>query len=354
MNINFQIHYRAEYGQSLCVIEIQESILGWTEKSPLVLNCQGTDFWQVNVPISDFAGSIRYKYAIRVGEGQYIYEAGEPRILNLVESQKSKVERQIVVRDARQADARDAQRAHRARVADPEKAHGLGQKIHHRARAQAKKQRVARAPAHCPRDARAALEPHFLGDQARGGKADAGDGEGGKQHAHRHDELVQPDAGRADAPAGHPFDGGLRVLLDRADAFLNLARGLLRFLSEFANFVGDDREAAALFACARRLDGRIERKEVRLLRDADAVSPILQFPFPLPLCQFLHRFSSKLLPQILDSAQASGLLPLPHHSPYLHSIVCGSCSYARPPASDACRHNRNNLYMPYRLFFFFD
>ena len=77
--------------------------MGWTEKSPLVLNCQGTDFWQVNVPISDFAGSIRYKYAIRVGEGQYIYEAGEPRILNLVESQKSKVERQIVVRDAWQA-----------------------------------------------------------------------------------------------------------------------------------------------------------------------------------------------------------------------------------------------------------
>ena len=103
-------------------------------------------------------------------------------------------------RDARQADACDAQRAHRARVADPEKAHGLGQKVHHRARAQAEKQRVARAPAHCPRDASAALEPHLLGDQARGGKADAGDGEGGKQHAHRHDELVQPDAGRADAP----------------------------------------------------------------------------------------------------------------------------------------------------------
>ena len=100
MNINFQIHYRAEYGQSLCVIETQESILGWTEKDPLVLNCQGTDFWTANVPVSDFAGSIRYKYAIRVGEGQYIYEAGEPRHLNLVESQKSKVERQIVVRDA--------------------------------------------------------------------------------------------------------------------------------------------------------------------------------------------------------------------------------------------------------------
>ena len=76
MNINFQIHYRAEYGQSLCVIETQESILGWTAKDPLVLNCQGTDFWSANVPVSDFAGSIQYKYAIRVGDGQYIYEAG--------------------------------------------------------------------------------------------------------------------------------------------------------------------------------------------------------------------------------------------------------------------------------------
>ena len=103
MNINFQIHYRAEYGQSLCVIETQESMLGWTEKDPLVLNCQGTDFWQANVPISDFVGSIQYKYAIRLQDGRYIYEAGEPRMLHLVESPKSKVERQIVVRDAWQA-----------------------------------------------------------------------------------------------------------------------------------------------------------------------------------------------------------------------------------------------------------
>ena len=98
MNINFQIHYRAEYGQSLCVIETQESILGWSEKSPVVLNCQGTDFWQANIPVSDFAGSIQYKYAIRVGEGQYIYEAGEPRTLTLKASDKN-----IVVRDSWQA-----------------------------------------------------------------------------------------------------------------------------------------------------------------------------------------------------------------------------------------------------------
>jgi 4-alpha-glucanotransferase len=104
MNISFQIHYRAEYGQTLCVIETQESILGWTEKEPLALTCQGTDFWQVNVPISDFAGSIQYKYAIRLQDGRFIYEAGEPRTLDLTESQKSKVKsRQIVVRDAWQA-----------------------------------------------------------------------------------------------------------------------------------------------------------------------------------------------------------------------------------------------------------
>ena len=109
MNISFQIHYRAEYGQTLCVIETQESILGWTEKEPLALTCQGTDFWQVNVPISDFAGSIQYKYAIRLQDGRFIYEAGEPRTLELAYPQplpKGKgagAVRQIVVRDAWQA-----------------------------------------------------------------------------------------------------------------------------------------------------------------------------------------------------------------------------------------------------------
>ena len=103
MNINFQIHYRAEYGQTLCVIETQESILGWTEKEPLAMTCQGTDFWQVNVPVSDFAGRVQYKYAIRLQDGRYIYEAGNPRTLDFVENQKAKALRKLVVRDAWQA-----------------------------------------------------------------------------------------------------------------------------------------------------------------------------------------------------------------------------------------------------------
>ena len=56
MNVSFQINYRAEYGQSLCVIETKASILGWTEEHPLVMNCHGQDFWTVSLPISDFAG----------------------------------------------------------------------------------------------------------------------------------------------------------------------------------------------------------------------------------------------------------------------------------------------------------
>ena len=98
MDITFQIHYRAEYGQQLCVIATQESILGWTEKDPVVLNCQGVDFWSAKIPVSDFPGSVQYKYAIRLQDGGFIYEAGEPRELILKSGDKS-----IVVRDSWQA-----------------------------------------------------------------------------------------------------------------------------------------------------------------------------------------------------------------------------------------------------------
>lgn len=98
MNLTFQINYRTEYGQSLCIIETQESILGWTEQNPLVLNCQGADFWTVSLPVSDFAGVLQYKYAIRLQDGGYIYEAGEPRSLTL-----RAADRKLVVRDFWQA-----------------------------------------------------------------------------------------------------------------------------------------------------------------------------------------------------------------------------------------------------------
>ena len=94
MNLTLQISYRTPYGQSIVAIETAESILGWTEHEPLVLNCEGTDWWTVSLPVSDFAGEIRYKYAIRLQDGSYIYEAGDPRVITLAAKDKN-----IVVRD---------------------------------------------------------------------------------------------------------------------------------------------------------------------------------------------------------------------------------------------------------------
>lgn len=99
MTLTFQINYRAEYGQTLCVIETKPSILGWTPEKPLLLSCQGPDFWSATIPVSDFAGEICYKYAIRLQDGGYIYESGEPRVLTLRNTDKH-----LVVRDAWQVD----------------------------------------------------------------------------------------------------------------------------------------------------------------------------------------------------------------------------------------------------------
>ena len=98
MTLTFQINYRTEYGQTLCVIETRESILGWTEKTPLLLSCHGADFWTATIPVSDFAGVIEYKYAIRLQDGGFIYEAGDPRTLLLRAADKK-----VVVRDFWQA-----------------------------------------------------------------------------------------------------------------------------------------------------------------------------------------------------------------------------------------------------------
>jgi len=94
MNLTFQINYRAEWGQTLCVIETRDSLLGWTKERPLCLNCQGTDFWTATLPVTDFAGEITYKYAIRLADGNYIFEAGRDRHMVL-----RAADRKLVIRD---------------------------------------------------------------------------------------------------------------------------------------------------------------------------------------------------------------------------------------------------------------
>ena len=48
---------------------------------------------------------------------------------------------------------------------------------------------------------------------------------------------------------------------------LHLLRALLGGLGERAHFVGDDREAAAVIAGARRFDGRVQRQQIGLVGD---------------------------------------------------------------------------------------
>ena len=90
MTLSFCINYRAEWGQTLCVIS-DNPLLGWTEQSPLCLDCQGGDYWTAAVPVTDFAGELTYRYAIRLQDGGYLYESGHVRHILLTHTEKKVV-----------------------------------------------------------------------------------------------------------------------------------------------------------------------------------------------------------------------------------------------------------------------
>src|SRR5438045_1573754 len=97
--------------------------------------------------------------------------------------------------------------------------------------------------------------------------------------------LPHPDNGRGifararRARVGHALDavvGALGALghhvhdlgglgLDLADQLGDLPGRALGLLGQLADLLGDDREAAALLAGPRRLDGGVQRQQVRLL-----------------------------------------------------------------------------------------
>ena len=83
MNITFQINYRAEFGQRLCLIESGQPVLGWTEQRPLEMRCEGSDFWTASVLLDAAKGETTYRYAIRLQEGGYIYEVAKKKTLTL-------------------------------------------------------------------------------------------------------------------------------------------------------------------------------------------------------------------------------------------------------------------------------
>lgn len=92
MTLTFQINYRTEYGQTLCLIEVEKPILGLTEANCLALSCQGQDFWTGSIDVAP-KGTLHYKYAIRLQDGSFVYEDGEPRILVIHPTQE------LIIRD---------------------------------------------------------------------------------------------------------------------------------------------------------------------------------------------------------------------------------------------------------------
>src|SRR5690606_34549555 len=75
-------------------------------------------------------------------------------------------------------------------------------------------------------------------------------------------------AGHHRGPRFHGRDHVLDLLADLADRAGHLVGGLRAAVRELANLFGDDGEAAAVLARARRLDGRVQRQQVGLARDA--------------------------------------------------------------------------------------
>ena len=93
MKLTFQINYRAAYGETLCIFESENPFLGWTRENPLLLTCQGSDFWTTTVDVPT-AGEAHYNYAIRYDHGGMNPEPGRPRRMIFYPSDKD-----IVIRD---------------------------------------------------------------------------------------------------------------------------------------------------------------------------------------------------------------------------------------------------------------
>ncbi len=89
MKLTFQINYRTVYGETMCVIGADGSVPGLNEENPLLLSCQGEDFWQATLELPDKTCELHYKYAVRNGDGQFRHEAGLPRTLRLKAADKN-------------------------------------------------------------------------------------------------------------------------------------------------------------------------------------------------------------------------------------------------------------------------
>ena len=150
----------------------------------------------------------------------------------------------------------------------------------------------------------------------------------------------------------HELQQAVRAFGEVADRARHAARQrldflgrLLRLFRELADFVGDDGEAASRFARARRLDGRIEREEVRLLGDVcNRVGNLADFR--RALCERrnrLSRFRDRRgnLRHLADGAVDGALAVLRHGRDFLRRL----CRFRRRllEVRPALRHRRGGI-----------
>lgn len=82
MTIRITINYRAQWGQSLCLVG-RTSTRHWDEQHPLMMQCVDGDRWETLLDLSDFESVLTYKYAIIHPNGAFQYEHGNDRHLPL-------------------------------------------------------------------------------------------------------------------------------------------------------------------------------------------------------------------------------------------------------------------------------
>ena len=83
MKITFNINYRAQWGQCICIIGKTDAENVWTEKQPLVLNCFGSENWSVQIALPDNIKNISYRYVLKNEDGTFHYDTCKVRVVPL-------------------------------------------------------------------------------------------------------------------------------------------------------------------------------------------------------------------------------------------------------------------------------
>lgn len=88
MILHFKINYKANWGETLCLIGQSGDMLSWSSKNPLKMTCTEGEKWSCQITLSDFISTLHYKYALLNPNGTYTFEFGTERELSIEQAAK--------------------------------------------------------------------------------------------------------------------------------------------------------------------------------------------------------------------------------------------------------------------------